>query len=354
MPQVLRRLEHHLLQDGVGGERTIAGSKVNGVQKPFVNGTNRPVNGEDVEMKDGSGDESSVSDDDAPRAQQKSSGRLSMTVTISHLAISLDGQWLASSSHWTSSSNSFASSSTATLPHTSTRIYIYNLDSISHHTTLPSFPLPVQHITFIESPDSSSYSSTSNLLLTFPNNSVQVYDVEERQFPAWGKTISMVVDQRLRGMHDAALGAFVARGTGSDGVTQKKALIIWSATWICKIGLDKTFTQPLSALLSTSLQYLATPASSRKRRRGKETPSKLAGDEQRDEDGDPEGRTGDGDALSKFVDCKVITTYRPILCVDRVGGVEGGKDELVVVERPLVDVLATLPPAYFKHRYGRS
>jgi len=45
----------------------------------------------------------------------------------------------------------------------------------------------------------------------------------------------------------------------------------------------------------------------------------------------------------------MVTHYRPILLADFVG--EG---ELVIVERPLVDVLATLPPAFFKHKYGSS
>jgi U3 small nucleolar RNA-associated protein 4 len=44
---------------------------------------------------------------------------------------------------------------------------------------------------------------------------------------------------------------------------------------------------------------------------------------------------------------KVITQYRPNLFVGYIG-----TKELVIVERPLVDVLATLPPAYFKHKYG--
>jgi U3 small nucleolar RNA-associated protein 4 len=46
---------------------------------------------------------------------------------------------------------------------------------------------------------------------------------------------------------------------------------------------------------------------------------------------------------------KMITHYRPILFVDFLGA-----GELVVVERPLVDVLAGLPPAFFKHKYGAS
>lgn len=46
---------------------------------------------------------------------------------------------------------------------------------------------------------------------------------------------------------------------------------------------------------------------------------------------------------------KMVTHYRPILHVDFLG-----PGELIIVERPLVDVLAMLPPAYFKPKYGAS
>ena len=46
---------------------------------------------------------------------------------------------------------------------------------------------------------------------------------------------------------------------------------------------------------------------------------------------------------------KLVTHYRPLLFVDFVA-----PGELVVVERPLVDVLAKLPPAYFKPKYGAT
>lgn len=42
-------------------------------------------------------------------------------------------------------------------------------------------------------------------------------------------------------------------------------------------------------------------------------------------------------------DFKIITQYRPLLSVAYLGA-----EELVVVERSLVDVLAGLPPAYWK------
>jgi U3 small nucleolar RNA-associated protein 4 len=45
----------------------------------------------------------------------------------------------------------------------------------------------------------------------------------------------------------------------------------------------------------------------------------------------------------------IITRFRPTLMVDFLGA-----GELVVVERPLVDVLAGLPPAFFKPKYGAS
>ncbi|KAF5337342.1 hypothetical protein D9611_003236 [Ephemerocybe angulata] len=352
VPQVLRRLDHHLVQDLIVGDRVLAGSKskANGTKKPHLNGDKK---GEDVEMKDASEEEdeaaaeSEAEDEDSPKLESRQ--RLSTTATVSHLAISPDGQWLASSSHWSSPSNS-ASSSSSTPPHTSTKTHIYNLDSISHHTTLPSFPLPVQHLTFIDSPVStSSYSSTSNLLLTFPNNSVQVYDVEQRQFPVWGKTLAAVADQRLRSMHDAVLGAFTASGASEDGHTQKKALIFWSATWMCKIGLDKNLVKPASSSHGSNNPLLN---SSRKRRRGGKDEKKVSTTNEELGD-DEEGARAEQD-VSRAVDFKMITTYRPILCVDRVSGVDAGNSELVIVERPLVDVLATLPPAYFKHRYGRS
>jgi U3 small nucleolar RNA-associated protein 4 len=341
VPQVLRRLDHHLMQDIHVGNRVVAG-KANGVKKPQANG--------DVEMKDVSEeDEPSDDDDDEPVNQRESKQRLSTTVSVSHLAISPDGQWLASSSHWPSSSSPSSSSAPA---HTSTKTHIYNLDSVSHHTTLPSFPLPVQHLTFVASPDSSSY---SNLLLSFPNNSVQVYDVEQRQFPVWGKTLSAVVDRRLRQMHDAVLGAFTVSAKTDDGKSTKKVLIFWSATWMCKIGLDPSLARPAS----TSEHNLLL-SSSRKRRRGQH-----AGDKEKKvtastatgitagEDGEDEDGVRPEQDAPKAVDVKMITSYRPILCVDRVVG-SRGEEEIVVVERPLVDVLATLPPAYFKHRYGRS
>lgn len=95
-------------------------------------------------------------------------------------------------------------------------------------------------------------------------------------------------------------------------------MLLWGSTWIFKATLD------------------ATTFVRRKKRRREETAPERPGD-----DGEEEER--------QWRDFKMITQYRPILCCDFLS-----KKELVVVERPLVDVLMTLPPAYFKHKYGRT
>ena len=46
---------------------------------------------------------------------------------------------------------------------------------------------------------------------------------------------------------------------------------------------------------------------------------------------------------------KLITQYRQILLAEFLAA-----GELVVVERPLMDVLAGLPPPYYKPKYGAS
>lgn len=58
------------------------------------------------------------------------------------------------------------------------------------------------------------------------------------------------------------------------------------------------------------------------------------------------GKVGE-EEMEETSNFKLVTRYRPILCADFL---EAG--EIVIVERPLVDVLQSLPPAYFKPRYG--
>lgn len=155
-----------------------------------------------------------------------------------------------------------------------------------------------------------------------------MYDVEARQFPTWSRDLVANLPKRLTLAHDPILGVLFDPSAASTPSKSKskhgpgRYVILWGSTWLCKIKLD-------GSVISGS-------GSGKKRRREGEKSaalqpipfSKLDEEQQ---------------------DFKMITHYRPILYVDFLAA-----GELVVVERPLVDVLATLPPAYFKHKYGAS
>ena len=57
-------------------------------------------------------------------------------------------------------------------------------------------------------------------------------------------------------------------------------------------------------------------------------------------------RNADSDE-EEMSDFRLMARYRPILCADFLDA-----GELLVVERPLMDLLQALPPAFFKPKYG--
>lgn len=118
--------------------------------------------------------------------------------------------------------------------------------------------------------------------------------------------------------------------TEKEGVTTEKSryALLWGANWLLKL--------PLS--LSTTSSNSKT---SKKRRRAQAAQQEQADTQVND------ATLGEESLTNSW--SKLVTHYRPILHVDFLGD-----GELVVVERPLVDVLSTLPPAYFRHKYGSS
>ncbi|CAA7264711.1 unnamed protein product [Cyclocybe aegerita] len=302
--RVLRRFDHHRMQDSVVHDRVMKGRVAS--RKGELNG-HAAVNGnaqgdEDVEMGDvDSPPPVDHSEDEGEQSEREDVKSTAAVVSIDQIAISTDGQWLATSD-------------------SRARTHVFNLDSISHHTVLPSFHRPAQVLAF-------DPVHPSVLLLAFPDNTIQIYDVETRQFPAWGKELASSLPKRFTNAHDTVLGAafdplpspsplWLATGSGiaeDQDQTRTRYVLFWGATWLYKVSLD-----------------------TRVRTGGKKRRRDAAG-------------LGLPDEGRQWRDSKMVTTYRPILCCDFLA-----KDELVVVERPLVDVLLTLPPAYFKHKYGAS
>ncbi|KAF8895039.1 WD40-repeat-containing domain protein [Gymnopilus junonius] len=272
-PRVLRRFDHHRMQDSIVRDRVIKGRAKKSVQ---VNGNGHiHVNGDgDVDMAE-PGAESSLSEQDESDSEDGEDEDVTVStaavVNVDQIAVSNDGQWLATSDDHA-------------------RTHIYNLDLISHHCVLPSFPRAAQALAF-------DPMHPSVLLLAFADNTVQIFDVETRQFPVWGKELSASLPKRFRFAHDPILGVAFDPAVSLGGEQGKtRYVLFWGATWLRR-----------------------------------EVPVAEENEER------------------QWRDYKMITQYRPILACDFLT-----KDELVVVERPLVDVLLTLPPAYFKHKYGAS
>ncbi|TFK76861.1 WD40 repeat-like protein [Pluteus cervinus] len=271
-PKVLRKFTHHR-------------SVKTGIRDRVVIGRRSTDGDDDVEMGDAASTPVPESEGD-----NDSEDIVPVVVDILRLAISPDGQWLATSDNLG-------------------RTHIYNLDSVQHHGTLPSFPQPAQALAF-------DPSHPGLLAMAFPDNTLHFYDVEKRQSPAWTRDLCSNLPKRLTHAHDTILGiSFDPALSQPPSPTNQSYVLLWGSTWICKLSLTEL-----------------TGNNSKKKRRRESTKEHR--------------HFGYGD---QTVDFKMITQYRPILAMEFVGA-----RELAIVERPLIDVLATLPPAYFKHKYGAS
>jgi U3 small nucleolar RNA-associated protein 4 len=219
-----------------------------------------------------------------------------MPATITRMAISPDGQWLATTDDHL-------------------RTHVFNLDSVQHHSSLPSFPQPAHALAFAPN-------SPSLLILGFANNTLELYDVEARQFPPWSRALCGALPKRFTHLHDAILGVTLAPAAPENvedkGSSQDVLALFWGATWLCKVQ----FAAPVG-----------WGGFEKKRRR------------HRNGGGDG-GTVRDEDAMHNF---KLVTQYRQILLAEFLS-----PGELVVVERPLTDVLLNLPPAYYRPKYGAS
>ncbi|KAG6891409.1 hypothetical protein C0992_007188 [Termitomyces sp. T32_za158] len=258
-PRVLRRFDQHRSKNSIVHDRVVKGLKSD----------------DDVDMVDATANE-----DDHGEDTEKA--HASAIVNILRLSISPDGQWLATSDDHA-------------------RTHIFNLDSIQHHSVLPTFAKPTQVLAF-------DPREPNILIMAFPDNTLQVYNVESRQFPTWGKELCNTLPRRFTHAHDPVLGV------AFDAAAPRYALF-WGSTWICKLSLTGSAPRGLTK---------------KRRRESMKASSLLSIDD-------------------THRDLKMIAHYRPILYLDSLAS-----GELVVVERPLVDVLSDLPPAYFKHKYGAS
>ena len=165
-------------------------------------------------------------------------------------------------------------------------------------------------------------------------------------YAPWASHLSQrsELPRRWTSLHDSVLGIEIEPPATTPSLSTPQAnescrhALFWGSTWLCRISLDAP------AGWGDFLKKRRRDTSYAKLRQ-KQKPISKQGHLSSGADHDNEGNLDDeSQSPTNF---KLVTRYRPIL---RAGFLSS--EELVVVERPLVDVLRTLPPAFFKPRYG--
>ena len=233
--------------------------------------------------------------------------------TVKCLAVGPDGQWLAVSDLLG-------------------RTRVYNLDTLQLHAHLPTFSAqPPAALLFVPSPVSPTQSL---LLLALPNgNQLHAYDVENRRFPP---ALSVAMPDSVRGLHDPVIG--LAADTRKAAGSSARSVLLWGATWILRVRLAVPGTgKGKSNKKKRALAIAAAAAAPDNKMAVSDSAAVVV--EEVDMDAPAKEDTG------RF---KLTTTFRPLIGLGFVG-----EDELVVVERPWLDLVKDLPASYFKAgKYG--
>ena len=266
-----------------------------------VSPNNAPSAGSAADPGDGDIDMDGLSDEGAVVTKQ-----LHAIPTITRIAISQDCQWLVTADEMK-------------------RVYVYNLDSLQYHCLVPTFPYSVQALSF----DPSDHGT---LVVGLANNTIHVFNVESRTFPDWSIPLCSNLPKRFTHLHDPILGLTFNPTPSNDG--SRKALF-WGFTWMCSVKLD-------------------SPAgwggfSKKRRREYKATPNEASQPHLNIGKARANISTEDQNGQTQQKNFTVLTHYRPLLFVDFLD-----RGEMIVVERPLVDVMSVMPPAFFKPKYGSS
>ena len=239
--------------------------------------------------------------------------------------------------------------------------------TLQHHTVLPTSPVPVHALSFCPHPSvthatspssrqSSVPLSSSVLVLAHADNSLTIFDVEARRYPDWAAHLCSreKLPKRFRGLHDPVLGITfdLPRPHSSDDIDSdpiagsshyQRNAYMWGATWICRVTLDAP--AGWGGFIKKRARDEQTHGNGKKKKKHPASQKDGAG---RVGDGAAAPGGGDGEAeAEEDTNFKLNHRYRPILFAEFMG-----PGELLVVERPLIDVLATLPPALFKPKYG--
>ncbi|GJJ77656.1 U3 small nucleolar RNA-associated protein 4 [Entomortierella parvispora] len=254
--------------------------------------------------------------------------------TIVSMTVSADGLWLA----------------TGDLKN---GIFVFNLDTLQLHATLPKFDSPLTGLHF------HPYSPT--LVIPTANNVFYLFNVETRRLTDWSREYSSDkrFPKKFLDLKDKILGV-------AFNPARKNTLLVWGATYICHVDLEKG-AGDVDAILNVGKRKRVDKAQELLRKQAQERRLKkyaALGIEPM-----PELETGkavvvlNGNKSRKVVTAAaheagtqkeeeeanflLLHKFQPLLFVDFVGD-----NSMVAVELPFVKILSTLPPSYYRASYG--
>lgn len=277
-------------------------------------------------------DEDEDSDDEEAVAAADDSGEDESDETVPCLACmttSNDGQWLI----------------TADM---TGKLHVFNLDSLQYHAALPSVELPPVDMAF-------SHSNSNIVLIALPNNTLQIFDVDQRRIPNWAVELSRNAFATFRNLREPILGISFDPIAETAGRRHADTLVIYGSNFIGTMKLNPT-------------EYLETSSSStltatEKRKRNGETVNGTtdvnqaatkdithANSEEEEEDDEGEGNDGEGITNNKGRSTMEVTyKYQPILFCDFTN-----QGDMIVVEKPYFSMLPQMAPAFSAKKYGNT
>lgn len=263
------------------------------------------------------------------------------------IAISKDGQWLA-------------------IADVSSNIAVYSLDSFKLQTIIPTFNKTHTAIAFHEA-------NLSTLIITLTNNVFHLYDVEEKQFTPWSKKNSNKLPFRLIQRKECIMGIST---TSKDS----NLITLYGSSFVLFVDLSKPITSRdciisagkkrlIKSAFSTESDSILGKRSlnnedeeSKKQKLNNSKSSKPIKDQPTEEE-EYEDEFDEDDYEINFNNTNSISEafhmehrWGPIMALRYIDTKSNQKKErntsLLIIERPVLSVVAGLPGAFFRQQYG--
>lgn len=207
------------------------------------------------------------------------------------------------------------------------RLHVFNLDSLQYHAALPSVELPPVDMVF-------SPSNASIVVVALPNNTIQIFDVDQRTIPTWAHGLSRNLFASFTNLREPILG--LAFDPVPEVGKHTDTLVLYGANYIGTMKITPTESTEAASLTIE------------KRKRGDGDVAMTNGAE---ESSDDEGTDGEAIVSVKNARSTINVThkYQPVVFLDFTS-----QGDMVVVEKPYFSMLSQMAPAFAAKKYGHT